>query len=45
MERLSTDRRSFLKSALAVGAYATAAGGPDARIIDGNARIAKGLRR
>ena len=31
MERLSTDRRSFLKSAVAAGAYAAAAAGPLAR--------------
>lgn len=32
MGRLSTDRRSFLKSALAAGAYIAAAAGPAARI-------------
>lgn len=32
MERLSTNRRSFLKSALATGAYLAAAGGPAARL-------------
>jgi glycine/D-amino acid oxidase-like deaminating enzyme len=32
MERLSTDRRSFMKSALAAGAYLAAAGGPAARL-------------
>jgi D-amino-acid oxidase len=32
MERLSTDRRSFLKSALAMGAYLAASGGPAARL-------------
>ena len=31
MEKLSTDRRSFLKSALATGAYLAATGGPAAR--------------
>jgi glycine/D-amino acid oxidase-like deaminating enzyme len=32
MERLPTDRRRFLKSALATGAYLTVAGGPAARL-------------
>lgn len=32
MERLSNDRRSFLKSALAAGAYLAAASGPAARL-------------
>ena len=32
MERLSTDRRRFLKSALATGAYLAVAGGPSARM-------------
>src|SRR3954465_2225803 len=32
MERLSTERRSFLKSALAASAYLAAVGGPSARL-------------
>ena len=51
MKRLPTDRRSFLKSALAAGTFEAGNWSMDqdpaktARIIEGNAQIARGLRR
>ena len=47
MERLSTkDRGSFLASALAAGKWSMDAGeATTRRIVEGNAQVAKGLRR